>query len=366
MESRPAEGVDMASIYLRGQVWWGKWSQDGRVVRQSLGTGDRREARRVLKERMRQTVKGEHPDIPTGTKVTWDTAAADLLAYYQTYGTRNPREAGSRLKQLSLYFKGRELASIEASAILGYVAYRQRRGNAANTINLHLTTLGRALRLAQEYGKLATVPRIRMLKPAAPRSGFFEREEFEAVCRHLPLDLVLVVRISHTYGWRVNSEVLTLTKGQVDLEAGTLRLAPGSTKNRDGRVVYLTDELKAGLEDQLARVQALEREMGQVVPYVFPVTQGRHQGGPRRDIRNIWRRACRDAGLPGKLKHDLRRTAARNMINLGVPERVAMAVLGHKTRSMLDRYHIVSPGDLQDVARKLSHRGRTNLGTAAD
>ena len=43
-----------------------------------------------------------------------------------------------------------------------------------------------------------------------------------------------------------------------------------------------------------------------------------------------------------------------------------MAVLGHKTRSMLDRYHIVSPGDLQDVARKLSDNTGHNLGTAAD
>jgi integrase len=223
------------------------------------------------------------------------------------------------------------------------------------TINRELAVLIRMLRLAYENGKLLRLPVIRKLKEAAPRSGFFEREQYEAVRRHLPADLQVAAAIAYTYGWRMQSEVLALERRQLDLEAGTLRLDPGATKNDEGRLVYLTPEIKALLASQLERVEALQRRTERIVPYLFPFLSGRRRQGYRRsDFRKAWASACEDAGVAGRLRHDFRRTAVRNMVNAGVPERVAMQVTGHKTRAVFDRYHIVSPGDLQDVAHRLA------------
>jgi integrase len=246
------------------------------------------------------------------------------------------------------------MSTIGPAEIIDYVAMRQRAGASNSTINRDLAVLNRMLRLAYEHNKLLRPPLIHKLKERAPRQGFFEREQFEAVRRHLRPDLQVAVTIAHTFGWRMQSEVLTLGLRQLDLGAGTLRLEPGTTKNDEGRMVYLTPELKSLLTAQVERVRALERQMGQIISYLFPYLKGRHRGQQIQDFRKAWKTACLKAGCPGMLRHDFRRTAVRNMVNLGVPERVAMKVTGHRTRSVFDRYHIVSPADLQEVARKLT------------
>jgi integrase len=194
---------------------------------------------------------------------------------------------------------------------------------AAATVNVELASLHKALKVAQEIDKLAAGPTIRTLKPAAPRSGFLERHEVEAICSYLPDELQLVVMVGYTFGWRVKSEVLTLTKWQVDFEAGTLRLEPGTTKNDDGRIVYLTPELKAGLIDQLAKVRVLARDMSCVIPYLFPHFTGMYRGKRRLGMREV----C---------------------------NRVAMMITGHRTHAVFERYHIIGPQDLCEASKKIA------------
>jgi len=183
-----------------------------------------------------------------------------------------------------------------------------------------------------------------MLAENNVRQGFFERWEFEAVLAKLPDCLRLPLTFAYHMGWRAQSKVLPLTWQQIDLEIGAVRLEVGSTKNKDGRLIYLTQELRALLANQWQEHQTHYPDC----PLVF------HDH--RRPIVNYykhWHRACKEAKLSGKIPHDFRRTAVRNMVRAGIPERVAMMISGHKTRSIFDRYHIVSDGDLREAARRL-------------
>jgi integrase len=235
------------------------------------------------------------------------------------------------------------------------------------TINRELSILGTLLRLAARRQKCLRPPTITLLKEAAPRAGFFEPAQFASVRRFLRPDLQLAVDLAYTYGWRVRDEVLTLERRHVDLAAGTVRLDPGSTKNGEGRVVYLTPALSTALAEQAARMRALEHRLGRIVPHVFAhAGDGPHnpKTGARRylagdrihDFRRAWRTACKNAGCPGMLRHDFRRTAVRNLVNDGTPEKVAMIITGHRTRSVFDRYHIVAPEDLRAATARIAAR----------
>lgn len=87
------------------------------------------------------------------------------------------------------------------------------------------------------------------------------------------------------------------------------------------------------------------------------VAEGR--GGDKKprvivSFTKAFKTACRKAGCPGRIPHDLRRTAVRNLVRAGVPQTVAMKLTGHKTDSVFRRYDIVSPDDLRVAAERLN------------
>jgi integrase len=159
--------------------------------------------------------------------------------------------------------------------------------------------------LAIQAEKIIKKPYIPTLAENNIRQGFFERTEFEAVLARLPDWLCPPISFAYQSGWRIRSEILSLTWQQVDLEANTVRLEVGTTKNKDGRVLHLPAFLRDVLEAQWR--EYIERYPE--CPFVF------HRQGKRIRYPYVaWRKACREAGLSGKIPHDFRRTAIRNMV----------------------------------------------------
>ncbi len=158
--------------------------------------------------------------------------------------------------------------------------------------------------------------------------------------------VITIHRITFAYkvGWRV-SEIAGLTWNHVDLSNGIVRLETGETKNDEGRTVFLDDELNEIFSQQWE----IRKQRKKLTSYVFPNGNGINK---IKDFRGSWKKACKDAGIGKRHFHDFRRTAVRNMVRSGVPERVAMMISGHKTRSVFDRSNIVNDTDLKLAAQK--------------
>lgn len=260
--------------------------------------------------------------------------------------------AESVVKRLRPAFGRMDAARLNASHVSAFIADRQDQGAANGTIRLDITLLRRAFNLAHKSSKIAKVPWFPGLKVSNTRTGFFEADQYEALFSELAEEIRPVLAFAYYTGCRVG-EILYLRWDQVDLERRTVRLNPGETKNKQGRLIPLIGPLA----EILAMQKALRDQYWPQCPWVM----FRHASGKRiRDFRSAWKGACRRAGLwdqdkgkHSRVFHDLRRTGARNLVRAGVPEKVVMAIGGWKTRSMFDRYNITSEADVLEAGRKL-------------
>jgi len=330
----------MGCIYRRVKNYSIKYYKNGKPYVESTGSDKLEVAKRLLKKREGEISEGKMPGI-CFDRVKFDELKDEFLADYRINGKKSITRAERSVGHLERTFEGMRVVNITTPQINRYIEKRQIEKASNASINRELSALKRMLNLGakQTPPKVDKVPYIPMLRENNVRKGFFEYEDFVAVRNALPEYLKPVVTFAYNTGWR-RAEVLNLRWSNVDLKEGMVRLDPGETKNDEGRVAYLDAELLDVIGD-------LQQKKVFGCSYVF------HRGGKQlRDFRSAWANAFKSAEVPLMLFHDLRRTAVRNMIRAGIPERVAMTISGHKTRSVFDRYNIVSPEDLKEAARK--------------
>ena len=287
------------SLYNRpnSPFWWVKYSVDGQPRYESTKQTERAKAVLFLQSRLGAAANRTLP-----SRRTEKLAISDLLALvldnYRRNGLRSISDAERRIRlHLTPHLGTCKAAAFSTGETQRYIAARQAEGAANETINHELNLVRRGFNLAYRADPplVSRVPHIERLSVDNVRRGFFEHGQYLALRSHLPLHLQVFLVLAYNTGAR-RSELLG--------------------DNRKDR----------------------RRE-----PLRCPVF----------DPRKTWKKACIAAGVPDLWRHDLRRSAVRNLDRAGVPQKVAMAISGHKTRHVFDRYNIVSDSDLREAALKL-------------
>jgi integrase len=217
--------------------------------------------------------------------------------------------------------------------------------------NREVALLRRMLNWAVE-AKLLTfnpIPKVSMEDEKNVRWVMVEEKTFAGLLEVAEQPLRPIILTAYDTGMR-RGEILMLRWPHVDLRSGVIRLQAQDTKTNEARVIVLTERL-------VEELHGLPRDIRSDYVFVNPET-----GAAWNDIRKMWRRACKAAGLTGVWFHDLRRSFITNARRRGIPESVVMKMSGHKTRAVFERYNIVEEEDLRVAIRRLEAGAKAELG----
>ena len=361
--------------FLRGQNWWIAIYVDGRELRESAKTRDEETAEKYLRNRIKEVHAHElDPKKPFLTqrdrKRNINSLMDSLKKDYEIRGKWNP-QVSTNFKHVREAFGVTKALNLKADDVDNYIQQRLAAGYAKASINRSTQLLHQAYAFAE-----FPMPRIRHLSEKGnERRGFFTEPDVRRVCSSLSSELADFVLFAWLTGMR-KGEIASLR--WEDLDGDELVLRGENSKNGEDRVIPFEGELAEVIGRRKAARQFRVKDEVKASVYIF-----HREGEPIRDFRKSWARACCMAGMGrmicpkcsemvdaerkcekcgatwkldeltyrGRIMHDFRRTAVRDMVRAGVPETVAMSISGHKTRSIFDRYNISDKRDKREALR---------------
>jgi integrase len=321
--------------------WWQIDIQHENLrVRRAAKTKDRDVAKALLVKLLNDIQGGTFGEAPR--PLAFNDLVALLKSEYDRRHLRSWDRAEDAITHLRKTFGTLPAAAITRKQVSDYMTKRQGEGAERGTVRAECAYLKRMLRLACAERTLRAMPVFPTLPTSPARQGFFTEDEVLRVISHLKPPVSEIVLALWITGWR-KREVQFLKWSDVDLPAGEILLPEERSKTGESRAFPFS--ASASLS-KVIKARYLARGGGSV--YVFE----RAPGKPVKDFRGAWLKACRDAGLGARMPHDFRRSRARHLSRLGVPEKVIMDLSGWRTRAMFDRYNITSRRDLAEALEK--------------
>lgn len=238
------------------------------------------------------------------------------------------------LNEIAWAYAGKPLSDLpEVAATISQERAGAREGVilSPGTIRNRLACLKAACRWAwKQHAVCDSDPTVRMQLPAVrnERHAYLTRSQMLQACRACTnWEAQIAIRVAFYTGLRLG-ELLTVRP-----EGGLLVLA--DTKNGDRRAVPAHP-----------RIQHLLKRL--------PLT------APKITIQRAWERARDAAGLGGFHFHDLRHSAASEMVNAGVDLYVVGRVLGHRDSRSTERYAHLTAGKLAEAVGLIGQKSPHN------
>src|ERR1051325_379202 len=321
-------------LILRGKIWYAVIRQKGRSVWVSSHSSVKADAEAIRNRlRVKRDEGGFNPDARHIMLADLQRLAEDKYAAKGNRSIKRLKLAWKQLRDENTGLPERAL-DVTTAAVTAYEGRRRDAGRARSSINYELAMLRFAWRAAIKARLLPadSLPVIETPDPKNRRTGAGPAEDLGKIAQHLPEWAAPIAEFLFLTGWRV-SEALALTwRANVDQRRKLLRLEADETKGGSART-FPFGSLPV-LETLLTRQRATPTPSD----FVF------HQDGRPviyKKLRKAWRAACRKAKVAKFILHDLRRSAATNLVDAGVDRGAIKELCGWETDSMFARYHIV-------------------------
>lgn len=330
------------AVYKRGGSWWYEFIFAGKRVRESAKTSRKTialEAERQRKLELERTLAG----MPVERRENRIKSVTDVVKPYQeSYGVTHRKQSvlfcKGRLAHVARLLGTTLLPDLTDKTIRQYMKTRLEEGVSGRTINMEVGELSRAM--GHHWSILW--PKVRKLeerKDVGKALSPNEEERLLAGANGNPRwkMLATLLRVGLLTGMR-SGEITGLTWGRVDFQSRIIQVGRAKTSSGTGRQIPMNQELFLAIS---SHAEWFTGKFGEAKPeyYLFPFGKPAPTDPtrPTTTLKTAWGSLRDAAGVDCRL-HDLRHTAATKMAEAGVPESTMLALMGHMSRAMLERY----------------------------